>query len=338
MSLYSAPPASAARMSAGEPLAPIPTPQPVHRGRLYQAIGGLAATLVVGLLPFNAATGLFIIMAGVSFFLVRRAFPAMWLHGVWLAAIYALAFLGATLFALTAAVRSPLAGPVPIFGLAVVILEGLALYAGLALFAEIKSIRDFRTRLSIARGDEDPEYTRIGLWTLALIAFFLFSNLSALLFVAWARGAPVLPAHAAVEALLIGLAVFVLYLPESAFGVMPKDYKDAARAPEREGLLTRLLADRPKPAAGAVKEGDRCPVCAGALEFSERKCPSCAAATRVGWCPKSEVHVVDCEHCGKPVVYGKPVCEHCKRELREAVYCRACKTHAPLRDWKGAAA
>jgi hypothetical protein len=304
-----------------------------------QAVGGLAATLVAGLLPYNAATGLFIILAGVSFYLVRRAFPAMWLHGVWLAAIYALSFLGATLFALTAAVKSPLAGPVPIFGLGVVILEGLSLYAALALFAEIKSIRDFRTRLSIARGDGEPEYTRIGLWTLALMGFFLFSNLSALLFVAWARGAPVLPAHAAVEALLIGLAVFVLYLPESAFGSLPKEYKDAARAPEREGLLARLLADRPTPLdLGAVKEGDKCPVCGGALEFTKRKCPSCAAATRVGWCPKSEVHVIDCEHCGKPVVYGKPVCSHCHRELREAIVCKTCKTRAPLGDWKGAAA
>jgi hypothetical protein len=333
-------------MSGGEALAapaevaPPPPPAPVNQARLYQAVAGLALTLIVGLVPLTAATALFVALALVSFWLVRRAFPAMWLHGVWLAAIYALAFLGATLFALTAAVDSPLAGPIPLFGLGVVLLEALALYAGLALFAEIKSIRDFRTRLSIARGDADIEYTRIGLWSLALAFFFLTANLSALLFVAWARGAPVLPAHAAAEAGLIGLAVYILYVPESAFGKLPKDYKDAARVPEREGLLARLTAPRPVPAGGdlgAVKAGDRCPVCEGALAFAERRCPSCAAATRVGWCAKSEVHVVDCEHCGKPVVYGKPLCPHCRGELREALHCRACRTSAPLRDWKGAA-
>ena len=103
---------------------------------------------------------------------------------------------------------------------------------------------------------------------------------------------------------------------------------------------TPLAAPSPKPGAslGAVKEGDRCPVCSGALEYAERKCPQCAAPTRVGWCPKSEVHVVDCEHCSKAVVYGKVVCPHCRGELREAVACKSCKTHAPLRDWRGAAA
>lgn len=327
-------------MSTVEALAaPLAAPA-VNQGKVMQAVAALSATLLVGLIPADAAIGLFIIMAALSFYLLRRAFPAMWLHGVWLAAVYALSFMGATLFALTAAVRSPLAGPVPVFGLGVVVLEGMALFAGLALFAEIKSIRDFRTRLSIARGDAQAEYTRIGLWTLALIGFYLLSNLSALLFVAWARGAPVLPAHMGAEAVLIGLAVYVLYVPESAFGALPKDYKEAARAPEREGLLAKLISARPVASTdlGAIKSGDKCPVCEGPLDFTERHCPSCSAATRVGWCPKSEVHVIDCEHCGKPVVYGKPVCPHCRQELREAVACKACKTHAPLRDWKGAAA
>jgi hypothetical protein len=322
-------------MSPGEgPAAPAP-PAPVDQARVIQAAGALGATLVVGLLPMPAATPLFIAMAAFSFLLLRRAFPAMWLRGVWLAAVYALSFLGATLFALTAAVRGPLVGPVPVFALGVTALEGLALFAGLVLFAEIKSIRDFRTRLSIARGDLDPEYTRIGLWTLALIGFYLLSNLSALLFVAWARGAPALVPHVAVEAVLIGLALYLLYLPESAFGRLPKDYADVARAPERETLLERLIAKRPTAAGPAA---DRCPACGGPLEVAERMCPACAAPTKVGWCPKSEVHVVPCEHCAKPVVYGKPVCPHCRAEVRETLVCASCKAHAPLRDWKGAAA
>ncbi len=303
-------------------------------------MAALAGTLVAGLLPYGAATGLFIIGAALSFYFVRRAFPAMWLYSVWLAAVYALSFLGALVFALTASVDSPLVGPVPLFGAAVVLLELMAVYVGLALFAEIKSIRDFRTRLSIVAGESPTEYARIGLWTLSLIAFFVVSNLSALLFVAWARGAPTLPVHAALEALLIALAMYVLYVPEAAFGKVPREQKEAVRGPEREGLLARVAAARARAEAppDAARATDRCPVCSGALEFVERRCPSCAVPTRVGWCPKSEVHVIDCEHCSHAVVYGKPVCPHCRGELREAVTCPSCRTHAPLRDWRGAAA
>src|SRR6476660_7054609 len=101
-------------MSTSQALA-LPAPVPaVNQGRVYQAAAALGATLLVGMIPASASIGLFVIMGAVSFYLLRRAFPAMWLHGVWLAAVYALSFLGATLFALTAAVRSPLAGPVPL--------------------------------------------------------------------------------------------------------------------------------------------------------------------------------------------------------------------------------
>jgi hypothetical protein len=316
------------------------SPAPVDHTRVYAAVGALSFTLIAGLLPYAPAIPLFVVGLGLSFFTVHRAFPAMWLYGVWLASLYALAFLGATVFALTASVHSPLVGPVPLYAAAAIVPELMALYIALALFAEIKSIRDFRTRLSIARGDGEPEYARIGLWTLALIAFFVLANLSALFFVAWAHGAPTIAVHAALEAMLIGLGVFLLYVPEIAFGKMPKEYKEAVKEPEREGLLTRLVQPRARTetAASAARASDRCPVCAGALDFEERHCPSCAAATRVGWCPKSEVHVVDCEHCGRPVVYGKPVCPHCRGELKEAVLCKSCKVHAPLRDWKGAGA
>lgn len=316
------------------------TPPPVDRTRVWLAVGALAATLIAGLLPQGPSTGLFLLGVAASFLLVRWAFPAMWLYGVWLAAIYALAFLGAVVFALTASVSSPLVGPVPLFAALVLLLELLSLYIALALFAEVKSIRDFRTRLSIARGDSPPEYARIGLWTLALVGFFVLANVSALFFVAWSRGAPTLPAHAALEGLLIGLGVYIIFVPEAAFGELPAEYKQAVKQPEREPSLVRLIAARARARAqGAGREGapaDRCPVCEGPLEFENRKCPSCAAATRVGWCPKSEVHVVACEHCGRGVVYGKPVCPHCKGELKESVACRTCNVHTPLRDWRAA--
>jgi hypothetical protein len=300
-------------------------------------------TLIAGLIPAPAATGLFLIGLAASFVLVRYAFPAMWLYGVWLVAVYGLAFLGAVVLALTASVTSPLVGPVPLFGAIVVVLEGLSLYIGLALFAEIKSIRDFRTRLSIARGDSPPEYTRIGLWTLALVAFFAVSNMSALFLVAWARGAPVLPVHAALEGLLIGLGVFLVYHPEAAFGELPREYKDVARREDRQTFFTRVIAARPKdrsstPPSESAALARKCPVCGERLTFEARKCPACAAVARVGWCPRSEVHVVDCEHCGEGVVYGKPVCPHCKGELKEAVACQSCQVHSPLRDWRTAPA
>ena len=320
------------------PLAPVPA---VDRTRVAAALGALAATMVAGLLPQGSATGLFILGAAASMLVLRWAFPAMWLYSLWLAAIYTLSFIGATVFALTASVHSPLVGPVPAFAAIVGLLEFASLYIGLSLFAEVNSIRDFRTRLSITRGDEPPEYARIGLWTLALIGFYALSNLSALFFVAWVRDAPVLWAHAMVEGAIIALGVFVVYVPEASFGQLPKEYRKAARTAGPELPFVRVLAAGTlapmAPSAPAVSH-KHCPVCSGPLDFEDRLCPSCAVVAKVGWCPKSEVHVNECEHCGRPVVYGKVVCPHCRGELKEALRCKSCKVHSPLGDWKRASA
>jgi len=327
--------------AATSPPPAAPFPKPVDTTRVAAVIGGLAVTMVAGLLPYGSATGFFILGTAACVLLLRWAFPAMWLYSLWLAAIYALAFIGATVFALSASVRSPLVGPVPVFAALVGLLEFVSLYIGLSLFAEVKSIRDFRTRLSITRGDNPPEYARVGLWTLALMGFFLLSNLSALFFVAWVRDAPVLWAHAAVEGLMIALGVYIIYMPEAAFGELPREFRRAVKAEGPAFPFVGVGAAGLLAPMGTLAESEahrRCPVCAGALDFEERLCPSCAVAARVGWCPKSEVHVIGCEHCGRPVVYGKVVCPHCRGELKEALLCRSCKVHAPLADWKRAAA
>ena len=302
--------------------------RPVDATKIAMAALAMFATLVVGLAPDRAAPAFFIIGLVASTLLVRRAFPAMWLYSLWLVALYVFTFIGASLFTFSAAVSGPSLGPVPILLAASLAFEVIALYIGLSFFAEIKSIRDFRTRLSIARGDKPPEYTRIGLWTLALIAFFAGANLSAVVFVGWVRGAGLLlPVHAGLEGLLIGIGMYLLMLPESAFGAPPEEF--------REGI--------PSPATFSSAEagGSRkptCPVCQGPLTWEVRHCPSCARTREVGWCPTSEVHVVDCEFCRRPVVYGKTVCPHCKTELSDALRCRHCEAHAPLREWKAAPA
>jgi hypothetical protein len=308
--------------------------QQLEMQRVWFAATALIITLVVGLVDNRFATVLFVMALAVSVLLIRRAFPTMWLYSAWLAAVYALAFIGAIILAFSAAVASPLVGPVPVFAAFIIALEGASLYAGLSLFAEVKSIRDFRTRLSIARGDEVPEYQRIGLWTIGLILFFVISNVSAITFVGWVRGSSLLPVHAALEALLIGLALYLLYFAESSFGELPQEFRAAARADKQSNasLVGGLL--------GADPAGGRapalCPACYGPLTEETRACPSCGASRLVGWCPKSEAHVVECQHCRRPVIYGKPVCPHCRGELKESLPCPSCKASAPLRDWKRA--
>lgn len=327
--------------SAALPAPPQRPPRPVDNTKVAAAFGGLAVTMVAGLLPYGSATGLFVLGSAASLLLIKWAFPAMWLYALWLAAIYVLSFIGGTVFALTASVRSPLVGPVPVFAALVGLLEFASLYIGLSLFAEVKSVRDFRTRLSITRGDDPPEYARIGLWTLSLISFFLLANLSALFFVAWVRDAPVLWAHAAVEGLMLGVAIYLIYMPEVAFGELPREYR---RAVKGQGpafpMVGVMVAGSIAPMGAGAQAGaqGRCPVCAGPLEFEERRCPACAVESKVGWCAKSEVHVVACEHCARPVVYGKVVCPHCRGETREALLCHSCKVHSPLGDWKPAGA
>jgi len=300
--------------------------RPIDVTKVAMAALAMFATLVVGLAPDRAAPAFFIIGLIASAFLLRRAFPAMWLYSLWIVALYVFTFIGASLFTFSAAVSGPTLGPVPILLAGFVVFEVIALYIGLSFFAEIKSIRDFRTRLSIARGDRPPEYTRIGLWTLALITFFAATNLSAVVFVGWVRGAGLLlPVHAGLEGLLIGIGIYLLMLPEGAFGKPPQEFREEIG---------------PAPMFGASQAGGSrkpvCPVCQGVLTWEVRSCPSCARPREVGWCPTSEVHVVDCEFCRRPVVYGKTVCPHCKTELSESLRCRHCEAHAPLREWKAA--
>jgi hypothetical protein len=300
--------------------------RPVDTSKVAMAALAMLATLIVGLAPDRAAPAFFLLGLAGSLFLLRRAFPAMWLYSFWLVALYVFAFIGATLFTFSAAVSGPSLGPVPVLLAGFVVCELIGLYIGLSLFAEVKSIRDFRTRLSIARGDSPPEYTRIGLWTLALLAFFAGANLSAVVFVGWVRGAGVLlPVHAGLEGLLIGLWIYLLLLPESAFGKVPPEFREGVPPP---------LDFESKP--GDLGRRPGCPVCHLPLEWEMRACPSCARPREVGWCPASEVHVVDCEHCARPVIYGKVVCPHCKGELLESLRCHHCQARAALRDWKPA--
>ena len=63
---------------------------------------------------------------------------------------------------------------------------------------------------------------------MTLIAFFCVANLSAVLYVGWVRDEPLLPLHAASEALLIGFAVYLLYFSEVAFGQLPRVAKHLA--------------------------------------------------------------------------------------------------------------
>jgi hypothetical protein len=306
-------------------------------GRVYTATGALLVTLVAGLVPVSAGPALFVVALFASAFLLRRAFPSMWLYSIWLAAVYALSFVGALAFTFSASVGTPQVSSAPALLAGFVLAEAVALYIAFALFAEVKSIRDFRTRLSVARGDSPPEYIRIGLWTLGLIGFFVVANLSAVLYVGWVRGEPLLPVHAACEALLIGVAVYLLYFSEVAFGQLPLEYRKAAREHERGEALLRGAAVRAGAhiiaGAGYLGGMEDCPVCGRPLAEESRGCPRCAHTAPVGWCPQSEVHVVACEHCSRPVVYGKPLCPHCKGELRESLKCSGCGVHSPLAEW-----
>ncbi|HEX9710437.1 MAG TPA: zinc ribbon domain-containing protein [Candidatus Thermoplasmatota archaeon] len=317
------------------------TPE-VDLARVYTATGALLVTLVAGLLPGSAGPFLFVLGLTASIFLLRRAFPSMWLYAVWLAAVYALAFVGALAFAFSASVGRPAVSSVPALLVGSAVAEAVALYIAFALFAEVKSIRDFRTRLSVARGDSPPEYARIGLWTVALIAFFVAVNLSAVLYVGWVRGEPLLPLHAASEALLIGLGVYLLYFAEVAFGQLPPEYRKAAREHERGEALLRGTALRAGAhilaGAGYLGGMEDCPVCGRPLAEESRACPKCGRAAAVGWCGQSEVHVVACEHCTRPVVYGKPLCPHCNGELRESLKCAHCGVHSALSEWGPAGA
>lgn len=277
-----------------------------------------------------ALTGLI----GVYFLWV--SFPRGLTYGLWLLAIYILSGFAAFLF-----YGFVLPGGQ---GIAIgMLLEVLAGYVVYNLILEVKGIRDVI---------EGPRVT-LGLWTIAVVLFFLASNgaMGGLAF--WVRSGGNLYGYAALEVIMTLLVLYIFTRTELCIQYMEEGPMAVRRIYERptstlETSTERVIrsakgvATRTRKAITPTRKGkgvglgvlEDCPLCSSRLKLVKRACPNCGGTESTAVCEKSGHVYIPCPSCGKASFHGDYRCKKCDAKLGEQILCRKCGKEADLVDWR----
>jgi hypothetical protein len=255
-----------------------------------------------------------------SIIAVYLAFPHTRFYGIWLLTVYILIGIGVIFIngiGLTGA-QGIIVG---------FILEILAFYIAYNLVMQVKGLRN------ISRGP----YVPLGLWSLSVILFVLFTNAAAQGFIMTVKGGDGIPAYISAEVVMVVLAVYILKKPEDVIipferEVVPEEMRPKTVREKARGRKARKPAVRAAKAARGT--GMRvCPHCKKDLEVRDRICPSCGSETPVGFCSYTGHIIIPCPSCGKSVSYGSYRCKHCGAKVGESLFCTNCGNESGLGEW-----
>ncbi len=280
-------------------------------------------------------------------FICIYAFPSVWRYVFYLGLVYILIALGTVPVVMYV-------DAAPFFIGWAFVLHALALLVAFNLLKDVWMTRKAYHITAIGEGKEAP-YVPIGLWTVALAGFMVMATLSMITFGMWALDTASLAPYAFCELTLIVLLMYLLEIPERAYGGKGADFvpkvsiaglasgtKKVAKKlvkrtkPAKKPSKTAAIAAaslRPKQLAGGALE---CPVCGSELAIDERRCPDCYRENEFAWCPVSEHYIIPCPACGKPTVYGEEKCSHCGHGLTLDYKCPNCLKASPLQRWERA--
>jgi len=283
-----------------------------------------------GYLFLWAMTGL----AGVLF--LRLAYPRGFSYGLWLLAIYILSGVGA--FLISGFVLGGVQGIV--IGL---LLEILAIYTIYQLIVEIKGIRD---------AIEGPRVS-LGLWTLAVVLFFLTANGAMGSLASWVRSGGNLYGYMALEMLAVLLVLFisartevcVFYFEEGplalrrraeppAVSLESSTEKVIRSARDVASRTRKAIAPSSKAKGAASGTTGPCPLCSSPRKVVMRTCPNCGVAERTAVCDGSGHVFIPCPSCGRANYTGDYRCKKCDGKLGELILCRKCGKEADLGEWR----
>lgn len=280
-------------------------------------------------------------------FLCIYAFPSVWRYLFLLGLIYAVLALGTVPVVMYV-------DAAPFFIGWAFVLHTFAILVAFNLVKDVVMHRKAYHMAAISDGKEAP-YVPVGLWLLALIGFMLVTDISMIGFGMWVLDEASLTGYAMSELVLIALLMYLLEVPERAYGGKGTDFvprvsladitsetkKVAKRlvkrptAPKRFRRTDRIAETsmRPKVLAGGTLE---CPACGSDLAIDVRRCPECYRENEFAWCPVSEHYIIPCPSCGKPTVYGEEACSHCGQALTVNYRCPNCLKATPLLRWERA--
>jgi hypothetical protein len=262
--------------------------------------------------------GTFIILGIIAIYM---AFPHTRFYGIWLLSVYIL--IGVGVVFINGIGLSGVQGV--IVGL---ILEVLAFYIAYNLVMQVKGLRDI----------SDGAYIPLGLWSLCVVLFVIFTNVAAQGFVTSVKGGEGVTIYVSAEVVMAVIAVYILKKPESVIipfemEVAPADVRPAvARRKTRQGAKKPVVDSTG--VLGARREVARaCPVCKKDLEMRERTCPSCGSDTQIGYCTYTGHIIIPCPSCGEGVTYGAYRCKSCGAKVGENLFCTNCGKESELKEW-----
>ena len=320
---------------------------PVRYRYMAGAFLAFLISIASGVSDMRWATPAWVIMGLIGAFLCLYAFPSVWRYLVHLGLIYFLIAIGAIapLFYLE---RAPLwIGWAFVFHIA-----GL-----LVAYNLVKDVNLSRRAYHMAAMSEEKTapYVPMGLWLLALLVFILLTDVSMYGFSLWARQGASIALYVVSEVIIIGLLLYLLNVPERAFGGKGRDFVPRVSITEMTSETKKVVKKlvkrssgmkaakraakvaheklRPKVLAGGTLE---CPVCSSELAIDRRRCPECYRENEFAWCPVSEHYIIPCPACGKPTVYGEDACSHCGQPLTIDYKCPQCLKSTPLNRWERA--
>lgn len=141
-------------------------------------------------------------------------------------------------------------------------------------------------------------YFPIGIWSLSLLSFFLFTNLSFIDFISYINMQSNLTVYTISEFILIGLFVYMIYYLRNNFRKQPV-----------------------------------CPLCNNTLKDEKRECPECENIELFWICKKDNRYILRCPVCNNLTPYSEK-CIHCDNRHSMNITCRVCKNKNIIFDWK----
>lgn len=280
----------------------------------------LSGLLPDSVLPAAYRTAGWVIFSALALAVMYFAFPHMWVYGLWLAGIWG----------------------VSVFGLQLILLGGERLFArtwaatGIGLLMELAALFLVYTllmRIRIARSVLESR-APLGLWLLAVIAFFVLCLLSGTGLAFWTAGgsSAALGLYGVSEAVLALAAVYICWAPEEAVWSSAGSAREAPSAGPEEGLrpLLKIIEGRREAAAA-----EDCPACGARLRPARLDCPSCGRASEVQWCAASESYVGHCPSCGAATLASQEKCIRCGAAY-PGLLCPSCGKASPARRWRAA--
>jgi len=305
------------------------------------------ASVAAGAADFRWATPVWVIAGLGGAFLCIYAFPSVWRYLVYLGGIYIFMAGGAI---------------APLFGVRI-----LTLFLGVSILLHCfgiliayNLIKDFNlTRrayhVAAAQDGQSAPYVPMGLWSIGVVLFMVLTDVSMVGFSMWAQADRPLYLYLVCEVLLVILMMYLLDVPERAFGGKGRDFvprvslSDITRdtrkvvrrivtpGPKGEGVAKKAVAKLSQRPAAIPRtlpvDATSCPACGADLRLDVRRCPECYKETNFAWCPASEHYIIACPSCGRPTVYGEPACRVCGKPVDIEYTCPTCRKSTPLNRW-----